>query len=98
LQRAGIILEKFVDDGAFARTGGLEEGDLLLRLEGDDLAQIVASRTMCVALSSTTSQRVQRLGGRNCRASRALRTRPFHTCARVSAVAPSGFTGTVAVE
>jgi hypothetical protein len=41
LQRAGTILEKFVDDGAFARTGSLEEGDLLLRLEGDDLAQIV---------------------------------------------------------
>src|ERR1700730_9669221 len=41
LQRAGTILEKFVDDGAFARTGGLEEGDLHLRLEDYDLAQIV---------------------------------------------------------
>jgi hypothetical protein len=32
-----LILEQLVDDGALARTGCLEEGDLALRFKGDDL-------------------------------------------------------------
>lgn len=42
LERAGFVLEQVVDDRAFARAGGLEEGDLALRLKGDDLAQVIA--------------------------------------------------------
>src|SRR6266568_3836568 len=42
LKRAGFVLEQLVDNRAFARTGDLEKGNLVLRLEADDFAQIIA--------------------------------------------------------
>ena len=42
LKLARFVLEQLVDDRAFAGAGGLEEGDLALRFERDDLAQIAA--------------------------------------------------------
>jgi hypothetical protein len=42
LKLARVVLEQLVDDRPLPRAGRLEEGDLALRLQRDDLAQLGA--------------------------------------------------------
>jgi hypothetical protein len=102
LQSAGFVLEEFVDDRPFARAGGLEEGDLALRFERDDLAQVGAgdggfAHEMGGALfhdiaAGAEARRQEQAGvaGLEFQAGPGLRAGQL--------LSPSGFTGTVAVE
>ena len=60
LQRAIVVLVQLVDDRPFTGTCGLEKVTLLsdssVMISRRSVPAMVASRTKCVALSSTTSQ------------------------------------------